>query len=306
MLKKIFLVLGRTIKESFVNFWRNGWLSVASVSVLTLSLYVVGTLMVVMLVSSTILSNVESRINVSVYFKPDISEDQILKIKSDLEGYGEVKSAQYISKDQALADFKKNNADEPVILQSLDEIGGNPLLASLVVRANDPDQYQNITEYIANASFKDDVSRVNYTKNKQIIDRLNHIIQQARKIGLASAILFSAVAVLIIFNTIRVTIYIHKPEIEVMRLVGASNMFIRLPFLFEGVIYGLLSSVVATIFLVITIKIVDPYITTAMLSKSLMHFYLSHLLSILGIQLLAGIFLGVFSSWIAMRKYLKV
>ena len=130
MLKKIFLVLGRTIKESFVNFWRNGWLSVASVSVLTLSLYVVGTLMVVMLVSSTILSNVESRINVSVYFKPDISEDQILKIKSDLEGYGEVKSAQYISKDQALADFKKNNADEPVILQSLDEIGGNPLLAS--------------------------------------------------------------------------------------------------------------------------------------------------------------------------------
>lgn len=306
MLKKILLVLSRTIKESFINFWRNGWLSVASISVLTLSLYVVGAMMVFMMVSSTVLSNVEKRINVSVYFKADVTEEQIMKAKTDLESYGEIKSAQYISKDQALADFKKNNAGEPVILQSLDEIGSNPLLASLVVRANDPSQYQNITEYIANASFKDNVSRVNYVKNKEIIDRLNKIIQQSRKVGVALAAVFAAVAVLIIFNTIRITIYIHKPEIEVMRLVGASNMFIRLPFLFEGVIYGVASSLVATILLLITMKLVDPYISVTVVSKSLLSFYFSQMLLILGVQALAGVLLGVFSSWIAMRKYLKI
>ncbi len=306
MLKKMFLVLGRTIKESGINFWRNGWLSIASVSVLTLSLYVVGAMMVMMMVSGTVLTNVEKRINVSVYFKPDVSENTIMAAKADLESYSEVKSAQYISKEQALADFKKNNAGEPVILQSLDEIGGNPLLASLVVRANDSSQYQNITEYIAKASFKDDVSRVNYVKNKEIIDRLNNIIKQSRKVGVSLALVFAAVAVLIIFNTIRITLYIHKPEIEVMRLVGASNMFIRLPFLFEGVIYGIVSSLVATLFLLISMKLADSYVSVAVLSKSLLSFYFSQALFILGIQLLAGIFLGVFSSWIAMRKYLKI
>ncbi|MFA7319502.1 MAG: permease-like cell division protein FtsX [Parcubacteria group bacterium] len=302
----MFLVIGRTIKESFINFWRNGWLSVASVSVLTLSLYVVGALMMLLMVSSTVLSSVENRINVSVYFKADINEDRIMAVKSDLESYGEVKSVQYVSKEQALADFKKNNAGEPVILQSLDEIGSNPLLASLVVKANDSNQYQNITEYISKASFKDDVSRVNYVKNKEIIDRLNKMVGQARKVGLALAIVFAAVSVLIIFNTIRITIYIHKPEIEVMRLVGASNMFIRLPFLFEGVIYGVVSSIVATILLLITMRFVNLHISEAMLSQSLISFYFSQFWFILGTQLLVGIFLGIFSSWVAMRKYLKI
>jgi len=306
MLKNMFLVIGRTIKESFINFWRNGWLSVASVSVLTLSLYVVGALLMLLLVSSTVLSSVENRINVSVYFKADVSEDRIMSVKSDLESYGEVKSVQYVSKEQALDDFKKNNANEPVILQSLDEIGANPLLASLVVKANDSNQYQNITEYISKASFKDDVSRVNYVKNKEIIDRLNKMVGQARKVGLALAIVFAAVSVLIIFNTIRITIYIHKPEIEVMRLVGASNMFIRLPFLFEGVIYGVVSSLVATILLLITMRFVNLHISEAMLSQSLMSFYLAQFWFILGIQLLVGVFLGIFSSWVAMRKYLKI
>lgn len=306
MLKNMFLVLGRTIKESFINFWRNGWLSIASVSVLTLSLYVVGALMILMMVSSTILSSVENRINVSVYFKPDVTEDRVMAIKTDLESYGEVKSAQYVSKEQALADFKKNNANESVILQSLDEIGGNPLLASLVVKANDPSQYQNIADYIAKASFKDSVSRVNYTKNKEIIDRLNNMIRQVRKVGLALAIIFAAVSVLIIFNTIRITIYIHKPDIEMMRLVGASNTFIRLPFLFEGVIYGVTSSLVATILLVITMKFISPYMPVTAISQGMMSFYFSQLFFILGVQLLVGIFLGIFSSWIAMRKYLRI
>ncbi len=300
------LVIGRTIKESFINFWRNGWLSIASVSVLTLSLYVVGALLVILLVSNTILKGVESRINVSVYFKPDITEDRIMTVKTELEKFSEVKSVEYVSKDKALEDFKKNNAGEPVIIQSLDEIGGNPLLASLVVKANSPDQYQSIAEYIGKADYENDISRINYAKNKVIIDKLNDIIGQAKKVGTAVALVFAAVSVLIIFNTIRITIYIHKSEIEVMRLVGASNFFIRMPFLFEGIIYGVVSSLLATILLLISIKLVNPYIPSSTVSRSLISFYLSNFWFVLGVQMLFGVALGLVSSWVAMRKYLKI
>jgi cell division transport system permease protein len=225
----MFLVIWRTFKESFINFWRNGWLSVAAVSVLLLSLYVVGVLFVVTLTANSIIKNVEDKINVSVYFKSDVSEESILKDKADLENFSEIKSVDYISKDTALANFKRDNADEPVILQSLDEIGDNPLLASLVVKANNPADYQKIADYVSNAPFNGDVSRINYAKNKDFIDRLNNVLDHVKKIGLIMVAIFGAVSILIIFNTIRITIYTHRQEIEVMRLVGASNTFIRLP-----------------------------------------------------------------------------
>lgn len=302
----MFLAIYRTFKESLVNFWRNGWLSIAAVSVLLLSLYVVGVLFVVIMTANGVLRNVEDKLNVSVYFKSDVSEDMIKSAEKELEGYSEVKSVQYISKDQALEDFKKNNADEPVIMQSLEEIGDNPLLASLVIKSNNPNDYQKIADYVSGASFKDDVSRVNYGKNKEIIDRLNNIIYNIKRIGLTLVAIFGAVSVLIIFNTIRITIYTHRQEIEVMRLVGASNTYIRLPFIFEGVIYGAAAMVLAMALLFVTVKFVTPYVSTVITSQNLVDFYLQNIWTLIGMQLAVGVFLGVVSSWIAMRKYLKI
>lgn len=299
------LVFFRTLKESAVNFWRNGWLSVAAVSVLLLSLYVIGVLFVVMMAANGILKNVEDKINVSIYFKSDVSEQKIEEIKNNLESYSEIKSVDYISKERALADFKSNNADEPVIIKSLEEIGENPLLASLVVRANDPNKYQSISDYV-NSSFGDDISRINYGKNKEVISKLNNIIAQMKKIGVALTIIFGAVSVLIIFNTIRITIYTHKQEIEVMRLVGASNMYIRLPFIFVGIIYGVAASIIAMILLFLTIRFVSPYVSNMISSRNLLSFYFGNLGMLLGTQVVAGSFLGIFSSWIAIRKYLKI
>lgn len=301
----MFLVLKRTIKESFTNFWRNGWLSLAAVSVLGLSLYVVGVIFVLTITANDILENIESKINVSMYFKSDVTEEKILEVKKDLENYSEIKSVDYISKNQALEDFKRNNADEPVIMQSLEEIGDNPLLASLVIKTNNPDEYQAVSDYVSGASFKEDVSRVNYGKNKEVINKLNNIISQIKKIGLVLAIIFGVVSILIIFNTIRITIYIHKQEIEVMRLVGASNVFIRLPFAFEGIIYGLIASLLAFGILFLTMKLVNPY-ASLITSQSLVDSYLGNFVLILGIQAATGVFLGVISSLIAMRKYLKI
>ncbi|KKR21614.1 MAG: hypothetical protein UT50_C0006G0028 [Candidatus Moranbacteria bacterium GW2011_GWA2_39_41] len=302
----MFLTISRTFKEALKNFTRNGWLSIATVSILTMSLFVVSVFFVVTLAVDDVLQNVQERVNISIYFKPDVTIEKINSVKADLEKFNEVRMVSYVSKEQALEDFKKNNANETVILQSLEEIGDNPLLASLAVKANSADQYQLIAEYISKSDFNSDVSRMNYGKNKDIIDKLNGIIAMIRKIGIGLGLLFTIISLLVTFNAIRITIYTHKNEVEIMRLVGASNSFIRLPFVFEGVIYGILSSVLSMIFLFIAIKAINIYIPSVTLVSNLMNIYSGNFWSLLGGQILLGSLLGIIGSLIAMRKYLKV
>ena len=302
----MFLVIKRAIKESGINFWRNGWLSVAAVSVLILSLFVAGAVFMVGLVANDALKNIQSKVNVSIYFKSDVSEEKILENKKDLEKMSEVSSIEYISKEKALEIFKRDNSNEPIIMESLEEIGENPLLSSLIIKAGNPSYYQVISDYASNASFKDDISRINYEKNKDLINRLNGIIFQIKKIGLALAAIFGVVSILIIFNTIRITIYTHKQEIEVMRLVGSSNMFIRLPFIFEGAIYGIIASIVASLILLIVMSIMGAHATNLVSSGNLFSFFISNSIYIFSFQLIIGLLLGIISSSIAMGKYLKI
>jgi cell division transport system permease protein len=302
----MFLTLGRTIKSGWVNFYRNGYLSVAAVSVMLLCLFTVSSLYIIVLTADNILQNMQEKVNVSVYFKASVSEEAILNAKKDLDNFSEIKSVEYITKEQALENFKKNSATEPVILQSLEEIGENPLLSYLVIQANNANQYDLVGEYLQNASFKDEISRVNYGKNKEIIDRLNSIVAEVRKIGLGIAGLFSIISLLIISNTVRITIYTHRKEVEVMRLVGASNNYIRLPFIFEGIIYGFVASVISTLLLFIVLKTSEQFTTHLIPSVNLVSLYLSNLVVILGMQILIGAFLGTLSSWFAIRKYLKI
>ncbi|NTU66587.1 MAG: ABC transporter permease [Candidatus Moranbacteria bacterium] len=302
----MFLIIGRTIKEASRNFIRNGWLTVAAVSVMIMSLFIISVLYTVTMTASGILKGVENKVNVSVYFKPDTTENDIQKIKSDLEKYNEIKSVEYVSKDKALADFKANNVNEPRILDALNEIGDNPLPSSLVIQANSPSQYDSIVTYLGDASFKDEISHINYGKTKDVINRLNNIISEIKNAGLYISLLFAAISVLIIFNTVRITIYTHKQEVEVMRLVGASNMFIRLPFVFEGIFYGIVASVVSMGLLFAALKFASPYVTKIIPTEDLVSFYISNFLLLLGTQLAIGAVIGILSSLIAIRKYLKV
>lgn len=301
----MFLIIGRTIKESLINFWRNGWLSVAAVSVLTLSLFMVGVVFLLGTVTNDTLKNVQNKVNISIYFKSDVSEEKIAESKKDLESFKEINSVEYISKEKALEIFKRDNANEPIILEALDEIGENPLLASLVIKANNPSQYQTIADYVSNSSFKDDVNKTNYEKNKDTIDKLNNSVLQFKKIGIIVGIIFGIVSILIIFNTIGITIYTHKQEIEVMRLVGSSNMFIRLPFIFEGILYGFASATISMLILFLTLKLTPSLFVTHTSNEKLLSFYFTNFWMLWSFQLAVGAFLGIISSWIAMRKYLK-
>ena len=303
----MFLTIGRTFKEGLKGFVRNNWLSLATVGVLAMSLYVVSILYVVTYTANNILKNIENRVNISVYFKQDFPENDILAAKDELQKFSlEIKSIDYVSKEQALENFKRDNADEPVIIQSLEEIGDNPLLPSLVIKANQQDQYEQISKALSESAYMENISRINYGKNKEVIDRLNSIILTIRRTGIALGIIFAAIAILITFNTIRMTIYTQRKEIEVKRLVGASNFFIRLPFIFEGILYGTIASIVSMAVLFVTLRFVTPYVSSVIPTENLVNFYIGRFFIIFGIQFGAGILLGIVSSWIAMRKYLKI
>jgi cell division transport system permease protein len=300
------LKLWRTFKEGVKSFWRNGWLSFATVSVLSISLYIMGLTLLIALGSGAAVKNIQEKINISVYFNPDVKEDRIMDIKNKLSGYKEIKSIDYVSKDRAMNEFLASNNNDPSIKQALEEIGENPLLPSLVIKSQSPDQYETITQALQQSNFNQDINKINYENNKKAIERLTNLIMTVEKIGFAIGIIFVLVAILITFNTIRITIYAHKQELEVMRLVGASNMYIRMPHVFEGIFYGIVSAVVVLILLFITFQFVAPVIQKTISHEVLASFFFQYLGSMTLLLFFSGIVLGVISSLIAIRRYLKV
>ena len=300
------LTLKRTFTQALKNFFRNGLMSFAALGIMTFSLYLIGLLIFISLAGNLIFKNLEAKADISVYFKLDVTEEIILEAKKEIEKNNAVLSATYVSKDQALAIFKAENTNEPIILESLEEIGENPLLASLTIQAKDPNQFPAIYEAINQPAFKENLSRINYEKNKGLIDKIIASIGTVKKVGLALGIIFCCISILIIFNAVRLTIYNQKQEIEIMRLVGASNNYIRLPYIFEGIFYALGGTILALIFSILTIKLADSHFSEKVLNQSLSSFFWQNLLTIAYAQLLLGIILGVFSSLIAIRKYLKI
>ena len=302
----LLLTLRRTFTSGFTHFRRNGWLSFAVISIISLTLLIISTLIVLSIAANLVIRSVQDKVDISVYFRGDTDESRILEFRSTVLQYKEVKSADYISKDRALADFKAKNADNPVIMQSIEAIGDNPLNASVNIKAITPDKYDIIATAIQESAFKDDINRINYAKNKIIIERLNNILSTTRKAGIILATLFSLIAVLITFNAIRITIYAHRQEIEIMRLVGASNSYIRLPFIFEGIIYGSISAIVVMIILFPLVKIAAPFIAGSASAKDVQTNFMHAAWLIFLVQLFVGVALGTVSSLIAIRRYLKV
>lgn len=302
----ILLTISRTFKSGLQNFYRNGSLSVAAVSILTLALLIISIVIVLSISANLGLKYIQEKIDIRVYFKSNVEESQIMAFRSEVQKYKEVKSADYISKNKALDDFKANNAGKPDILKAIEAVDENPLLASVNIRAKNPEQYDLIAGSIENSAYKDDIASVNYQQYKLVIDRFNTTIKTIRKTGVFLFILFSLIAILITFNVIRMTIFNHGTEIEIMRLVGASNNFIRLPFVFEGIIYGCFAAVIAILLLFPIVKVVTPYVIGSAYVNVIQADFVKYFFLIFAVQLLAGTALGVISSLLAIRRYLKI
>ena len=299
--------LKRIIKAGFINFTRGGLVSFAAVLVVTITLSVITFIILLQAVLYFSLNIIKDKVDVTIYFNVAAPENRILLLKESLFKLPEVKDVSYTGADLALKLFRDRHKNDYSTIAALDEIRENPLGATLNIKTKEIYQYESIANFLKsdNALVLGSDNIIDHLSyNKLIIDRLNTIISGTQKLGFLITLLLIIISIIITFNTIRLTIFITKEEIGVMRLVGASKMRVRGPFMIEGVIYGVIAAFA-------TLIIFWP--ATAWLGRNMTNFlglniydyYISNFFQIFAIILLSGIILGAISSFWAVRKYLN-
>lgn len=299
----------RIIKAGFVNFSRGGIVSWAAVLQVVNALAVIVCIILLQALLYSSLNLIKEKVDVTIYFTVGAPEEQIMLLQSSLEKLPEVATVSYTSAEEALEIFRERHKDDYATIAALDEIGENPLGATLNVKTKEISQYEGIAEFLKsdNALVVGSASIIdhsNYYDNRLVIDRLNTIISGAQKFGFLLTLYLIVSSIIITFNTIRLTIYIAREEIGVMQLVGASKTRVRGPFMVEGAIYG----VIATLITMVAFWPITAWLgsrMTVFFGLNLYQYYVSNFFQIFAIILLSGIILGVISSYIAVRKYLN-
>lgn len=299
----------RIIKNGFVSFKRNGFVSLSSILVVTITLSVLCSLLFLRAILNKTLDDIKNKVDVTIYFSQTAPEQKILDLKVQIEKLSEVESTKYVSSEEVYDRFKAKYSNDTVIKQVLDILGGNPLGSELSIKAKNPSHYQSIVDFLDSDTIKSGgynqyISKVNYFQNKDIIDRLNTLINGAGKLGTVVTLVLAIISVIITFNTIRLAIYIARDEIGIMKLVGANDSYIRGPFMVTGAIYGVISAVLTLLIFWPVSKTLGNNMTV-FLGIDMWEYYTTNFWQIFFIFLFTGISLGVISSFLATRKYLN-
>ena len=304
-----FIKAKRIIVSGCRDFMRSGFTSIASIFIMTITLFFITSLIFVQAALNSSLSDIKEKVDVTVYFISDTSESSIKNIEETLGKLPEVRDITYTSQEEALTEFKERHSNDYLTLQALEELGDNPLGASLNIKAKDPSQYESIAKYFESDGTlsKGDltvIDKIDYHQNKVVIDRLTSIINGAQKLGFALSLILILISILITFSTIRLIIYMSRDEISVMKLVGAGRQYIRGPFIVSGAIVGIISSIV-TILLFIPVSVWLGNQMTDFVGINLYTYYKSNFLQLFIIMLGSGITIGVISSVFAVHRYLR-
>lgn len=299
----------RVIVSGYRNFTRSGFTSVASILVMTITLFVITSLIFIQAGLNSSLNNIKDKVDVTVYFLPDTDESSIKNVEEALEKLPEVKDVAYTSQEEALVEFKEKHSNDYLTLQALDELDENPLGASLNIKAKDPSQYESIAKYFeSDAALSKGaltvIDKIDYHQNKVVIDRLTSIINGARKLGFVVSVILVLISILITFNTIRLIIYMSREEINVMKLVGAGGRYIRGPFIVSGILVGTVASVLTTlIFIPVSIWLGNQM--TDFIGINLYTYYKANFFQLFIIMLGSGAIIGSISSVFAIHRYLR-
>ncbi len=298
------------MRGGFISFWRNGYVSLASVLVMTVTLFVISSMLLFGAMLQSTVETIKNKVDISVYFRIDAAEADIAVLEKRLEALPEVAEVESFTRQEAYDNFRERHKDDNSTLDALDEIGANPFGASFNIKAKDPSQYEAIVKFMeaeqsASREGASIIERVNYTNNKQAIDALSRIISASNTLGTILIIFFAFVAVLITFNTVRLAIYVFREEISVMRLVGASEMYIRGPFVTVGIMYGIVSGVLTLLILLPAAYYIGPITVGLGTGFNIWEYLTTNILYIAGIVLGSGIVLGAVSSFLAVKKYLR-
>lgn len=299
--------LFRIIKSGFVNFWRNLWLSAAATMVMVITLVIFSVLFILFALTSYSISTIQNTVDISVYLNNGVQETQARAMQQDLMVDPRISRVVYKTPEQVRQEFVQKNIDNKVIVDSLNELNDNPFGATLNIQALNLEDYPGISEALNAEKYKPLVRSVNYEDNRQIIERLDRILRIIIALGLALIVIFSLIAILVIFNTITLTIYNRREEVEIMRLVGATNSYIRGPFLVESGLYSIFATLIgAAVFYPVFYKLLPNFswfVNPQVMLGSVNIFNFWYLVLML---FLIAVALSVVSTLLAIRKYLKI
>lgn len=286
------------IKEVYTSFKRNIWMTLASIFTVVLSLFILGFFSIVILNLNKMADTLESQVQISVYLKDDLSQEEIDETKETLSKIEGLQDIKFTTREEAMENFKERLGDQRFLLDALDDT--NPLPDSFSLTVTSPQQVKTIAD---TAAALDSVESASYSQD--IINHLFNLTHLIRLIGVALIILLTGAAIFIISNTIRLTVFARRKEIAIMKYVGATDWFIRWPFLLEGICLGFIGGGLATIFLYIVYNQVTQEIYEAMAFFPLIpqHPFIDYIsLAIL----VAGIIIGALGSTISLKRFLKV
>jgi cell division transport system permease protein len=286
---------------------RNIWLSLVTVIILILALFTVNMLLVVKVIGDTAIGAIKEKIDINVFINPAADEKDIEILKSKISELPNVKEVSYISKAEALNNFKQKHEDNPEILQSLSELGQNPLTPTIVIKPQNLDEFDGLINRL-NAIESDIIESRNFTNHETMLAKINNITDKVNDAGMFLSIIFVFISTLVVYNSVKVAIYTHKPEIMIMKLVGASNAFIQMPYLLSSFIY----SCIGMAFIMVTfypfLSLLQPYLEAFFVgyNVNLIDYFYGNIFATFGVQLLVAVVVNGLTSLLAVRKYSRV
>ena len=301
----------RVARYGFIGFLRNGFVSLSAILIMVITLFVAATLLITGAALNTVLKDLTQKVDVTVYMTTTATDDQIQALQTSLKALPEVQSVVYISSDQALAAFQARHANDQLTMQALQELPNNPLGASLSIRAKDTSQYATIARYLTNQQSAGTgagaaIDKINYTQNETAITHLTNIIETSKRLGFAIALVLAAASLLIAFNTIRLAIYTSRDEINVMNIVGAGHWYVRGPFMVAGVLYGVISGIIVLALLYPITAWLGPSSQNFFGTFNVFTYYLTSFGFLFIIIMGSGVTIGTLSSFLAVRRYLRI
>lgn len=297
----------RIIKFSFQDIVRNIWLTLITVTILLLALFSVNTLVTVRLISDNAVSAVKEKINISLYLKAETSETDIIALKDKISNFGKVKSVTYISKQNALDSFREKYKNNQAVLIALKELGRNPLSPSLTISPKDFNESALLINELKMIN-SPIIESHDFSDNTTILTKINEVTKRINEVGLFIIAIFLLTSLLVVYNTIRVSIYTHRQEIEIMRLVGASNFFIYMPYICSAFVYSLFSILIMIAVFYPFLSLLQPYLEVFFMDYNInvLSYFVNNFFLIFGAQFLAILVINVLATWFAVRKYARI
>lgn len=304
------ITLSRIITTGLVNFVRNAWLAIAAMAVMVVTLTIVLFSLIANATFNNTIDQIRSKIDVSVYLKDSVTDTKAKDLMDDLKKLPNVESVSYVSKEEVLKKYLKDNEQNPELMSAVSQTD-NPLPATIRVKPRDLNKLDDIKTYLA----KKDIAALQSDEpsysgdRKEAIDKITHATNILQRAGIVTVLVFAIISVLIIFNTIQMAIFNRRDELTIMRLLGASTWYIRGPFVVESIVYGVLSAIISVV--LIHSMFVAASSTLQATSLGLLdinysaEYFKSHMWSLLLMQLLVGILIGAASSTVATQRYLK-